>query len=69
MELEALMQALEEQKPVVLHRPNEESLKFEKISEITPVFDKRGQPDYHAIVLDRVGRPCTVRARDLEVAG
>lgn len=69
MELEALMQALENQTPVVLHRPNEEALNFEKISEITPVFDKRGQPDYHAVVLDRVGRPCTVRARDLEVAG
>jgi hypothetical protein len=67
MELEQLIEAFEKGLPVILHRPNEGDLHFSKIIEIIPAFDKFGQPDYSATVIDSVGRPCHVRASKLEV--
>lgn len=67
MELEELLKAFEDSEPVVLKRPLEGDLRFERIVEIIPAFDKRGQPDYGATVVDRVGRPCHVRGKNLEI--
>ena len=67
MELEALLKAFEDGAPVILKRPLEGNLRFERIVEIIPAFDKRGQPDYGATVVDRVGRPYHVRGRNLEI--
>ena len=69
MELEALIDAFYSQKAVVLTNLNGYSMQlhFKRITAIIPAFDKHGQPDYTAQVVDSVGRPYTVRAKDLEV--
>ncbi len=69
MELEALIDAFYGEKAVVLNRfqGHETPLHFKKITAIIPNFDKHGNPDYTAQVVDSVGRPYTVRAKDLEL--
>ena len=67
MELEELLKAFEDGAPVILKRPLEGNLRFERIIELLPAFDKHGQPDYTATVVDKVGRPCHVRGRYLEI--
>lgn len=69
MELEALIDAFHKQTSVILLNINGYAvpLHFKRITAIIPEFDKHGNPDYTAQVVDSVGRPYTVRAKDLEV--
>ena len=69
MELKALIDAFYSQKTVILTNLNgyDMPLHFKRITAIIPEFDKHGNPDYTAQVVDSVGRPYTVRAKDLEV--
>lgn len=68
MELETLINALHRKSPVILLRPLEGDLRFKEIIEITPKFDKNGEPDYTATVVDVAGNVYHVRARELELA-
>ena len=65
--LENLISAFENRTPVLIRRPLEGNLNCNRILAIIPDFDKKGNPDYLAIVEMNNGCPAYCRATDLEV--
>lgn len=67
MTLDEAIKAYESRTPVMVRRPNEDTLYFKYIQSLTERVDKDGQPDFLACLVDKGGCLAFVSSRYIEV--